>query len=122
MADQILVPSGGSDRIEQLLPYIEKVVQPGLKVTFLIHYGLPAFHGLIGQLLAIHTGVTSSRLPGQFNHDEIVKQQMRLAMEKVAPACFALRNKGVEISVTVFAGSIRKAVHEYAERATFISC
>ncbi len=114
MASQILVPLRGSDRIEQLLPYIEKVVQPGLKVTFLVHYGHPAFHELIGQLLAIHTGVTPSRLPGQLNHAEIVQQQMRLAVQKVAPAGLALRNKGVEVSVTVFAGSVRKVVREYA--------
>lgn len=116
MASQILVPLRGSDRIEHLLPYIEKVLQPGLNVTFLIHYGNPAFHELIGQLLVIHTGITPSRLPGQFNHDEIVQKHMLAAVEKVAPAGLALRNKGVEISVTVFAGSFRKVVREYAAR------
>jgi len=116
MASQILVPLRGSDQIEQLLPYIERVVQPGLHVTFLIHYGHPAFHELIGQLLAIHTGVTPSRLPEQFNHNEIVLQQLRLAMQKVGPAGLALHNKGVEVSVTVFAGSVRKVVREYAAR------
>ena len=35
MASQILVPLRGSDQIEQLLPYIERVVQPGLHVISL---------------------------------------------------------------------------------------
>jgi hypothetical protein len=115
MASQLLVPLRGSDRIEHLLPYIEKVLRPGLNVTFLIHYSHPAFHELIGQLLVIHTAITPSRLPGQFN-DEIVQQHMLAAVQKVASAGLALRNKGVEVSVTVFAGSFRKIVREYAAR------
>jgi hypothetical protein len=115
MTNHVLVALDGSDRIEQFLPYIERVVQPGLKVTFLFQYSIPVFYQLIGQLLAIHTGVTQSRLPDQFGRKGMMQQQMQLALDKVAPAGLALHNKGVEISVTVFTGSVRKVVHEYAK-------
>ena len=36
MSKKILVPLGQYDRSEELIPYIEKVARPGMKVVFLV--------------------------------------------------------------------------------------
>jgi hypothetical protein len=36
MAKEILVPIKGKEGIEDIIPYIERVVQPGTKVIFVI--------------------------------------------------------------------------------------
>jgi hypothetical protein len=38
MAEKILVPLKRHDRVEEVIPYIEKVTQPGTSVVFLIHH------------------------------------------------------------------------------------
>jgi hypothetical protein len=62
---KIIVPLRGSDRIEQFLPYIEQVAQQGMKVVFLVHFGVSHFKELTDQLLAIHMGIQPAFLPGQ---------------------------------------------------------
>ncbi len=37
MAEKILVPLKRRDRIEEIIPDIEKVTQPGVSVVFLVH-------------------------------------------------------------------------------------
>jgi hypothetical protein len=39
MPSQILVPLKRSDRVEQFLPYIDQVAQPGIQIVFLVPYG-----------------------------------------------------------------------------------
>lgn len=114
MAGQIIIPLSGSDRLEEVLPYLERVAQPEMKAVFLIHVGLSHFEEIANQLLTIDTGLGSGFLLGRNNGDELVKQQIRLAEEKIFPACAALRARGMEIRVSVFAGSVRKAVRDYA--------
>ena len=38
MAKQILVPLTKGDRVEEIISYVEKVAQPGMKVVFLLRY------------------------------------------------------------------------------------
>ena len=38
MAPQILVALKSEDRLSQMIPYIEKIAQPGMKVVFLIRF------------------------------------------------------------------------------------
>jgi len=38
MNKKILVPLGRHDRSEEIIPYIENVARPGMKVVFLVRY------------------------------------------------------------------------------------
>ena len=38
MARQILVALKSEDRLSQMIPYIEKIAQPGMRVVFLIRF------------------------------------------------------------------------------------
>jgi 23S rRNA C2498 (ribose-2'-O)-methylase RlmM len=46
MAAQILVPLKKHDRIEEIVPYIEKVTEPGASVVFLVHHPVNGFKWL----------------------------------------------------------------------------
>ena len=116
MAGQILVPLRGSDRIEQFLPYIEQVAQPGMKVVFLVHCGLSGFKELTDQLLAIHTGIRPAFLPGQSSEAAVVEDTKRSAQQRVLSACEVLRNRGITVDVNVYAGRLRRVVKEYLEK------
>jgi hypothetical protein len=43
MAEKILVPLKRHDRVEEMIPYIEKVTQPGTSVVFLVHHPASGF-------------------------------------------------------------------------------
>lgn len=113
MACQIVIPMSGSDRIEEVLPYLESVAQPKMKAVFLIHVGLSHFDEITAQLLASDTGL-GFESPSARNDNEFTKEHLRLAEEKILPRCAALRAGGMEIIVSVFTGSWRTAVRDYA--------
>jgi hypothetical protein len=115
MARQILVPLRGSDRIEQFLPYIEQVAQPGMRVVFLVHFGVSAFKELTDQLLAIHTGIRPAFLPGKSSID-MVENKRRSVDRQFLPACELLRQRGIRISVNVCAGRLQTVVQEYLKK------
>jgi nucleotide-binding universal stress UspA family protein len=112
---KILIPLRDYDGVELFIPYIEKVARPGSIIVFLIHVGHWRFKTITDQLLAIHTGLSPTLLPGD-SDDEIIAHRMRAAEQEIFPACVALREKGMEIMVSVFAGPLRKVVRDYAER------
>ena len=43
MAKQILVPISRNDRVKEMIPYVERVAQPGMKVVFLVRYPVDSF-------------------------------------------------------------------------------
>ena len=116
MHGQIIIPLTGTDRIDEVLPYLERVAQPGVKVVFLIHVGLGRFDEITRQLLAIHTGVISACSPGHAGDIDLINERLRSAEDTILAACAALRQNGTEIIVSVFSCSVRKMVREYARR------
>jgi nucleotide-binding universal stress UspA family protein len=116
MDGQLLVPLRGSDRIEQFLPYIEQIARPGVKVVFLVHLGTGRFQEIFDQLVAIHTGSAPALLSVRNADPESLNRRSRLIREKILLRCEALRKRGVEISVGLFAGSLRTAVREFAQK------
>ncbi len=115
MAKQILVPLSRNDRVKEMIPFVERVAQPGMKVVFLVRYPVDGFDEHIRAGRA--TGET-----GTPNPEKIKKiaarftweSQQQLARQRVFPACHALQTKGAEVTVDVYTGSLRKAVKSYA--------
>ena len=109
MKKLILVPLKRSDRAEDLLPYVEKVARPGMKAVFMVPYpvdGLRWSRKEIGRK-AIEE---AKRLANYYTWDT----NLRKARELIAPALTALSLKGIEVAVDLCAGSMRRAVRDYA--------
>jgi hypothetical protein len=112
---QIIVPLRGSDRIEQFLPYIEQVAQPGMKIVFLVHFGVSRFRELTDQLLAIHTGIQPAFLPAQ-SEEGVVKNARRSTQQCFISVCEMLRQKDVTVAVNVYSGRLRRVLKDYLEK------
>jgi hypothetical protein len=112
---QIIVPLRGSDRIGQFLPYIVQVAQPGMKIVFLVNFGMSRFKELTDPLLAIHTGIQPAFLPGQ-SEEGIVEDARRSAQQRVFFACQTLREKGVAVDVNIYSGRLRRVLKDYLEK------
>ena len=108
MDKKILVPLGQYDRSEEMIPYIENVARPGMKVVFLVRYrldGIRLHKEEYGMKAALEAKNSVNYYSWEGNLENAKKQ--------VAPACEALRAKGIEADVDVYAGSLKKAVRSH---------
>jgi len=111
---KILIPLRHRERIEVFLPYIEELARPGSTIVFLVPISHKRFELITDQLLAIHTGL----LPGSLAHanDEILSKRISSVEENILSQCITLRQRGIKLFVSVFSGSFRKVLRDYAER------
>lgn len=110
MNKEILVAMKSQDRIEDIIPCLEKVAQPGTKVTFLLRYPVDGFaqaNEVSGRAAAL---AEARRLAKHYSWEENQKRAER----KVLPALEALQRKGGEVTVDLYAGSLRKAIKSHA--------
>src|SRR6266542_3889569 len=109
MNKQILVPMKRNDRAEDLMPYVEEVARAGMKAVFMVPYPVDGFRWSREDCgrKAIEEGI---RLADYYNWDT----NLRKAKERIAPALKALSVKGIEVAVELYAGSMRRAIQEYA--------
>ncbi len=109
MNRQLLVPLRGGDRIEDILPYVRDVAQPGMTVVFLVHFGSNRFKELAAQLLTINSGLPATFDDGASAHQQSnVERRIQLAADK-------LRQRGVEIKVKFYTGSLRRLMRQCME-------
>ena len=93
MNKKILVPLGQNDRTEEMIPYIEKVARPGMKVVFLMRYPVDGIRWRKEEY-----GIRAAFKAGS-GEPLLLGRKPRKSEEAVAPACEALRAKGVEAAV-----------------------
>ena len=108
MNKKILVPLGQYDRSEEMIPYIEKVARPGMKVVFLVAIQWMAF-GWRKEEYGMRAALEAKKLVNYYSWEGNLEN----AKKQVAPACEALRAKGIETAVDVYAGSLKKAVRSH---------
>jgi hypothetical protein len=117
MGEQILVALKGNDRLEQIIPYLENVARPGMKVVFLIHYPVTGGSQRLRDHWVTAESVEGARFAGEkIRETHWLEEQGRLAEHKVFLAQEALRKRGVEIVVDVYTGSLRRAVKSYVRK------
>jgi hypothetical protein len=108
MNKKILVPLAQNDRAEEVLPYVERVARPGMTVVFLMRYPVGGF--LFGKEECGMTAVLEAKkLASYYTWEE----NLRRAAEQVSSEDAALRPKGIEVAVDVYAGSLKKAVRSH---------
>ena len=108
MNKKILVPLAQHDRTEEMIPYIEKVARPGMKVVFLMRYPL----GGIKWPTKEPDTETASEINEMLDYYSW-EANLKRAKGEVAPAVEALGERGVEVTVDVYAGSLKKAVRSH---------
>ena len=115
MVKQILVPISRNDRVKEMIPYVERVAHPGMKVVFLVRYPVDGFDEYIRAGRATgETGIPNPKKVKQIAARYSWESQQQLARQKVIPACDALQKKGAEVTVDVYTGSLRRTVRTYA--------
>jgi hypothetical protein len=108
MNKKILVPLGQYDRSEEMIPYIEKVARPGMKVVFLVRYPVDGFIWAKEEY-GMRAALKAKELVNYYSWEGNLEN----AKKRVAPACEALRAKGIETAVDVYAGSLKKAMRSH---------
>jgi hypothetical protein len=108
MSKKILVPLGQYDQSEEMIPYIEKVVRPGMKVVFLMRYPVDGI-GLRKEEYGMRAALEAKNLVNYYSWEGNLEK----AKQQVALACEALQARGIETAVDVYAGSLKKAVRTY---------
>jgi hypothetical protein len=108
MNKKILVPLGQYDRSEEMIPYIENVARPGMKVVFLVRYLVDGI-GWRKEEYGMRAALEAKKLVNYYSWEGNVEK----AKQQVAQACQALRAKGIETAVDVYAGSLKKAMRSH---------
>ena len=96
MTGQILVPLRRNDKIEDVLPYLEQIAQPGCKVTLLVHYSVE------GQDWFQDKSMLS-----------MVKERGLVAEKDTFLALEPLRERDVKVALDIYAGPLKKVVKQY---------
>jgi hypothetical protein len=113
MAKQILVPLRKDDRIEEIIPYIKQVAQPGMSVVFLIHHPVNGFKGLQAYCGIMECGLDNTLALRRMEESCSMETRKRLAQQRVFHTCAALQQLGVKIAVELYTGSLRKTLRGY---------
>jgi len=114
MAAQILVPLKKHDRIEEIVPYIEKVTEPGASVVFLVHHPVNGFKWLQAYCRIAQCGLEKTLTMRRMMESYSLETRGQLAQRRVFQICEALHDMRWNITVDVYTGSLRKALESYA--------
>jgi hypothetical protein len=113
MEGKILVAMQRQDRPEEIIPYLENLARPGMRVIFLVRYPVKLW-----SYLRDHWVDTESPRKAQLAGQELAERysreaQIGLAEEKIAPARDALREKPISVEVELYTGNLRSKVLEH---------
>jgi hypothetical protein len=113
VANQILVVEKRNESIRGMIPYLEKIVQPGTKVVFLFHYPMDGFGWLQAHWGNMETGMQGILMAKIAAERYSLEEQRRRAKVKVLAVARTLLDKEVRIAIDVHAGPLRKVVRSY---------
>ena len=108
MNKKILVPLARNDRTEEMILYIEKVARPGINVVFLVRYPVDGFVWAKEEY-GMRAALQARELVNYYSWENNLENAKR----KLAHVCEALSAKGVEATVGLYAGNLKKAVRSY---------
>ena len=114
MAAKILVPVKRHDLVEEIVPYIERVAEPGASVVFLVHHPVRAFKWLQAYCGIAQCGLEKTLAVRRMIESYSLKTRMQLAQHRVFQTCEALHEMGLNITVDVYTGSLRRTLKSYA--------
>jgi hypothetical protein len=108
MAEKILIPLRRRDRVEEVIPYIERVTRPGVSVVFLLHHPVNGLKWLQAYCGIMQCGLDNALMLRKMIESYSVKTRRQLAQQKVFQTCQALNRLGVKTAVEVYSGNLTK--------------
>lgn len=116
MTRVILVSFKRHNRVEEFIPYLEEVAQPGMRVIFLIPYPVESSISLRDYWVTTESAKQAMLAGKKIMEAHCWELQKRLAEQKLSPAREILARKGVEVAVDICTGSLRKVVKDYTAK------
>ena len=113
MNNKILVPLKKHERVEEIVPFIEKVAQPGTSVVFLIRHPVSGLKWLQAYSAISQCGIDSAMVVRRMTESYSQWMREQLSRQKAFNTCAALHKLGVKVTVDVYAGSLRKTLRSY---------
>jgi hypothetical protein len=113
MAEKILVPLRKHDRVEEVIPYLEKVAQKDTRVVFLIRHPENGFKWLQAYCGIMESGLDNTAMLIKIMESYSVTARMQFAKQKVFQTCQALHRLGVKTEVEVYSGGLKKIIRRY---------
>jgi hypothetical protein len=116
MNNRILVPLKKNDRLEEIVPYIEKIARPGASVVFLIRHPVSGLKWLQAYCGIAQSGLEKSLAVRQMIESYSRKMRRQLLERRVFQTCGALHDMASNIAVDVYTDSLRTALRSYSNR------
>jgi hypothetical protein len=113
MNNKILVPLKKHDRVAEIVPFIEKVAQPGTSVMFLVRRPVNGLKWLQAYSAVSQCGVDNALVVARMAQSHSTRTRAQLAKQQVFNTCAALQRMGVKVGVEVYAGSLRDTLLSY---------
>ena len=113
MATKILVPLRKHDRLEEIVPYIKEVAEPGASVVFLVRHTASGLKWLLAYAAIAQCGIDTALAIRTMAESYSSRMRMQLARQKLFSACEALQRLGVTVTVDMYAGNLNKTLSSY---------
>jgi hypothetical protein len=125
MNGHVLVVLRRGDDLDDVLPYVEEIAQPGLTITFLIDHSLAGLTEALNQAFKPNHVIADQRLI----RSELAVESPTVTTNGDQQTATAirqeLRKQGVEIKIRVYTGSLKRILREYMEQVcvqTIVTC
>ena len=113
MAAQILVAVKRNERLAEIIPYVERIAQPGMRVVLLFPYPVTGNFTWLGDHWVTTESTREAMLAGRALVERYSWElQKGLAEHRALAAGEALVRKGIEVAVEVYTGSLKKVLRE----------
>ena len=112
MLGKILVALRWRDRVDGIIPYIEKLVTPGMRVVFLIRYPLDLRQYLRDHWISTESARAAIAAGKELSQRYGCEAQRELAEKRLAPAREALQKMQVDLEIRLYSGSFRAAMQD----------
>jgi hypothetical protein len=116
MQEHILVSLNRRDTTHQLIPYLDKIAKPGMRVVFLIRGSASNWPRMAAHLAAMQGGNLVALENCEILERAMLESKERLADSGLAKLRGALRRRGVEVEVRMYVGSFKKVVEDIAQK------
>lgn len=130
MAEELLVPLKKFARVHEMIPYIEKISQPGMKVIFLLPFTAAHLNCWRDRRISLEADIQirlAAGLPprGLWQYRETLETDLprceyswesekRRYEEKLFPLCERLRQMGSKVAVNLYnRGDLRNVLRSY---------
>ena len=108
MREAIAVPVDGREPIEQIVPVIESLAKPDMRVVFLVRSRTNGWGQLNAQLTVINTGNMIAFQNAVLWERMALEQERQSAEARLGTLCKNLRSHSLETEVRLYKGKVTK--------------